>query len=64
LLFGQLGGDYPQVYSTLILRKNLLDEFGILRDDDQFAIGAKLISVTLSLCHFDGFDFVHDLFSS
>lgn len=53
MLFGQLGGDCSHAYSAMTLRKCTVDDFDFFRIDNQFAVGARLISVEFSLATLD-----------
>lgn len=45
LLFGQFSGNCPQAHAALILRKDAVDDFGLFRINNQFAVGVRLIPI-------------------
>lgn len=49
MLFAQLGGDCSHAYFAMTLRKYTVDDFDFFRIDNQFAVGARLISVEFSI---------------
>lgn len=56
MLFAQLGGDCSHAYFAMTLRKYTVDDFDFFRIDNQFAVGARLISVEFSLATLDSPD--------